>query len=208
MGGVVVSGLLTGWAIAVPVGAVAALIVTLTARTSWRVGAGAALGVASVDAGYAVVAVVAGAWVASLLEPIARELGIVSGLVLLAMAALAARHAVRDGAATSPADDADRRPMTAGRAYVLFLGITALNPATVVYFAAIVLGNDHLTSGVGQAVVFVMAVAVASGSWQLLLATGGAALGRTITGPRGRLVTGLVSAVVIAALAVRTIVTA
>ena len=59
MGEVVVSGLLTGWAIAVPVGAVAALIVTLTARTSWRVGAGAALGVASVDAGYAVVAVVA-----------------------------------------------------------------------------------------------------------------------------------------------------
>ena len=163
--------------------AVAALIVTLTARTSWRVGAGAALGVASVDAGYAVVAVVAGAWVASLLAPIARGLGIASGLVLLGMACLAARHALRpagDGAGATE----DRRPMTPGRAYVLFLGITALNPATVVYFAAIVLGNDHLTDGVAQAVGFVGAVAVASGSWQLLLATGGAALGRTGTGPR------------------------
>lgn len=207
MGDVVLSGLLTGWAIAVPVGAVAALIVTLTARTTWRVGAGAALGVATVDAGYAVVAVVAGAWVASLLEPVARELGIVSGAVLLGLAALTALHAVRSGSAAGAEAD-DRRPMTPARAYVLFLGITALNPATVVYFAAIVLGNDHLTSGVAEAVVFVAAVAVASGSWQLLLASGGAALGRTVTGPRGRLVTGLVSAAVIAALAVRTIVTA
>lgn len=206
MGEVVVSGLLTGWAIAVPVGAVAALIVTLTARTSWRVGAGAAVGVASVDAAYAVVAVMAGAWVASLLEPVAHTLGVVSGIVLLGLAVLAAIHALRPAADAVTTDE--RRPMTPARAYLLFLGITALNPATVVYFAAIVLGNDHLTDGAVQAVVFVTAVAVASGSWQLLLATGGAALGRSITAPRGRLVTGLLSAAVIAALAVRTIVTA
>jgi arginine exporter protein ArgO len=91
------------------------------------------------------------------------------------------------------------------RAYLLFVGITAANPATVVYFAAIVLGNRHLVSTPVEGVVFVAAAFAASASWQLALAGGGAALGRVVTGPRGRLVTGLVSAVVIALLALSTV---
>ena len=51
---------------------------------------------------------------------------------------------------------------------------------------------------------FVLAAFLASASWQLLLAGGGVALGRVTTGHRGHLVTGLASAAVIAALAVRT----
>ena len=90
---VVVSGLVTGWAIAVPVGAVAALLVTLTARTSWRVGASAAMGVATVDGVYAAVAVVSGAALAQLLAPVATGLRIASGVVLLVLAALTALHA-------------------------------------------------------------------------------------------------------------------
>jgi arginine exporter protein ArgO len=91
-----------------------------------------------------------------------------------------------------------------GRAYLALLGITMLNPTTVVYFAALVLG-----SGAGAAVgpleqgVFVLAAFAASASWQLLLAGGGALLGRALTGRRGRLVTALVSSAVILALAVR-----
>ena len=50
---VVLSGLVTGWAIAIPIGAVGAFLVTLSARTSFRVGAAGALGVASVDGAYA-----------------------------------------------------------------------------------------------------------------------------------------------------------
>ena len=42
--------------------------------------------------------------------------------------------------------------------------------------------------------VFVLAAFVASAAWQLALATGGAALGRVVTGPRGRRITGVVSA--------------
>ena len=56
---VVVSGLVTGLAIAVPIGAVGAFLVTLTARTSWRVGSAAALGVATVDGVYAAVKLLA-----------------------------------------------------------------------------------------------------------------------------------------------------
>jgi len=42
----------------------------------------------------------------------------------------------------------------------------------------------------------------ASASWQLLLAGGGALLGRLLAGPRGRLATALVSSAVIVGLAV------
>ncbi|HYF74759.1 MAG TPA: hypothetical protein VD864_18170, partial [Nocardioides sp.] len=91
---VVLSGLVTGWAIAIPIGAVGAFLVTLAARTSFGVGAAGALGVATVDGGYALLAVVAGAAVADALEPVAGGLQVASGVVLLAIAALTAVHAL------------------------------------------------------------------------------------------------------------------
>lgn len=197
---VVVSGLVTGWAIAVPIGAVGAFLVTLTARTSYGVGAAAALGIATVDGVYAALAVVAGAALSTLLEPVTDPLRIASAVVLLLIAVLTARNALLAGGSGGP----DARPLRPARAYALFVGITAVNPATVVYFAAIVLGNRHLTSTPVEGTVFVLAAFVASASWQLALAGGGAALGRVVTGPRGRRVTGLVSAAVVAGLAVHT----
>ncbi|MET7801153.1 lysine transporter LysE, partial [Streptomyces decoyicus] len=50
-------GLWAGYALAVPVGALAVLLVSVTARTSFRVGASAALGVATADGLYALAAV-------------------------------------------------------------------------------------------------------------------------------------------------------
>jgi arginine exporter protein ArgO len=196
---VVLSGLVTGWAIAIPIGAVGAFLVTLAARTSFRVGAAGALGVATVDGGYALLAVVAGAAVAAALDPVAHPLQIASGVVLLGIAALTAGHAIGTAGRIR-----ETRPMRPAAAYLLFLGITAVNPTTVVYFAAVVLGNRHLVSSAVEGVAFVVAAFVASASWQLFLAGGGAALGRVATGHRAHLVTGLVSAVVIAALALHT----
>lgn len=193
------SGLVTGWAIAIPIGAVGAFLVTLSSRTSFAVGAAGALGVATVDGGYAALAVIAGAAVAAALAPVADGLTLASGLVLLVIAALTAVHAVR-----STAQVRETAPMRPRTAYALFLGITAVNPTTVVYFGAVVLGNPRLVSSTAEGVVFVLAAFLASASWQLLLAGGGAALGRVATGRRAHLVTGLVSAVVIAALAVHT----
>lgn len=197
---VVLSGLVTGWAIAIPIGAVGAYLVTLTARSSLRVGASAALGIAAVDGVYAAAAVVGGSAIAGVLEPAAGPLRVTAAGVLLLIAALTAAHALAtNGTAREVA------PMRPLRAFWLFVGITAANPMAVVYFAAVVLGNRNLVSTPTEGVVFVVAAFLASASWQLALAGGGAALGRVVTGPRGRLVTGLVSAVVIAALAVRTV---
>lgn len=196
---VVLSGLVTGWAIAIPIGAVGAFLVTLTARTSWPVGSAGALGIATVDGVYAALAVVAGAALADLLDPVAAGLQLASALVLLVIAVLTLLHAMRGG--NGPRQT---RPMRPGAAFALFVGITAVNPTTVVYFAAIVLGNRDLVAGAAQGLVFVFAAFVASASWQLLLAGGGAALGRAVMGPRGRRVTGVVSALVIGLLALHT----
>jgi arginine exporter protein ArgO len=57
--------------------------------------------------------------------------------------------------------------------------MTTMNPLTVVYFTALVLGRQAAAApGRADQAVFVVAVFVASASWQLVLAGGGAFLGR------------------------------
>ncbi|MEV1287482.1 LysE family transporter, partial [Micromonospora sp. NPDC049679] len=86
MSEVFVAGLLAGYGVAVPVGAIAILILGLTARTSLRVGAAAALGVATADGLYAVVAVLGGAALAGAIAPVAGPLRWLAAVVLLGLA--------------------------------------------------------------------------------------------------------------------------
>lgn len=79
--------------------------------------------------------------------------------------------------------------------------MTMLNPTTVIYFAALILGSSARLRPLELAV-FVLAALAASASWQLLLACGGALLGRILTGERGRLATALVSSILITGFAV------
>ena len=76
--------------------------------------------------------------------------------------------------------------------------------ATCAVFAVIRVAGLDLVPPLVQLVSFTpyVAAGAASASWQLLLATGGSLLGRVLTGPRGRLATGLSSAAVIAVLAI------
>ncbi|MGW0854418.1 LysE family transporter [Streptomyces sp. NPDC002690] len=204
MSAALVAGLLAGYGIAVPVGAVAAYLVALTARTSLRVGAGAALGVATADGLYALVAVAGGSALAPLVEPVAPPLRWASAVVLVVMAGRGAVTAVRHHRAReAPAAGTDRRPLGSLRAYLGLLGLTLMNPVTVLYFAALVLaGQGAAAPGSAERAVFVAAAFVASATWQLLLVGGGALLGRVLTGPRRRLVTALLSGAVITGLAV------
>ena len=192
-----VAGLLAGWGIAIPVGAVATYLVTLTARTSPAVGGAGALGVATADGLYALLAVVGGAALTGLIAGIAGPLRWASAVVLVAVAAGIAWSAIRDHRAGRPGPGRVRS-MTPTRAYGTLLGITLLNPATVIYFSALVVGSKATGAPTaGQGAVFVLGAFVASASWQLLLVAGGTVLGRALTGRRGRLITGLVSSVLI-----------
>jgi arginine exporter protein ArgO len=202
-----VSGLLAGYGVAIPVGAIGVLIIGLSARTSVRVGVGAALGVATADGIYALIAVLGGAAIATVIEPFATPLKIVAAVVLIGIAARIAVTALRHRGDAARAAVVPRLA-TPFRAYAALVGLTLLNPATVIYFAALVLGHRAagMSGSSSQQVVFVAAAFVASASWQLLLAGGGAALGRTLSGPRGQLATALASSVLIVILAALTIV--
>ncbi|MEU7589285.1 LysE family transporter [Micromonospora sp. NPDC049230] len=207
MSGAFVGGVVAGYGVAIPVGAIAILILGLSARTSFRVGAAAALAVATADGLYAALSAFGGAGLAGIIAPVAGPLRVVAAVVLLGLAA----HGLWRAWSThrsrlAPTAPPGRGLGTPGRAYAALLGLTLLNPATVLYFAALVLGGrDTVAPGAVDAAFFVAGVFVASGSWQLLLAGGGTVVGRALASPRGRLVTGLVSSALIAALAMATL---
>ena len=196
-----VAGLAAGYGVAVPVGAIAILVMSLAARTSLRVGAAAALGVAAADGLYAAVAVTGGAMLAGLIAPIAAPLRAVAAVVLLGLAVHTAVTAVRHH--RDPARAGARAGLcTPRRAFGGLLGLTLLSPMTIVYFGALVVGRQAgARPTVSGALAFVFAVFAASASWQLLLAGGGSLIGRLLTSPRGRLVTALASSALILVLA-------
>ncbi|WP_328407851.1 LysE family transporter [Streptomyces violaceus] len=199
-----VAGLLAGYGIAVPVGAVGTYLVSLTARTSLRTGVCAALGVATADGLYALAATLGGTALAAALRPVLGPLRWVCVLVLLGLALRGAVTAVREYRGHRLATRTAPAPPSPARAYTVLLGITLLNPTTVIYFAALVLGSQATgPAGPMEQGVFVLAAFAASAGWQVLLAGSGALLGRALTGHRGRLATALVASGVMTALAVR-----
>ena len=188
----VVAGILAGYGIAIPVGAIAVLIVDLGSREGFRSGAAAGIGAATADGVYAAVAALFGAAVAAVLVPWATPLRWISVGALVGIAAVGFRRALRtpvlavadppslgvgDGAPS--ADLLGRRGLA--RTYAAFLGLTLLNPMTVTYFGALVLGLPALSGGAGARLAFAAAAFVASASWQLLLAGVGALLHRHAT---------------------------
>jgi threonine/homoserine/homoserine lactone efflux protein len=199
-----IAGLLAGYGIAIPVGAVATYLVALTARNSLKIGACAALGVATADGVYALIAQIGGSALAHTLQPVLVPLRWSSAAVLIA---LAVRGGIAAFRRSSSAKDVE--PLRPGRAYLGLWAVTMMNPLTVIYFAALVLGTQGRSApGHVEQAVFVGAAFIASASWQLLLALGGALLGRVLTGSRGRLVTALGSSILIAFLAVRLLLSA
>ncbi|MET9426065.1 LysE family transporter [Streptomyces sp. NPDC006540] len=201
MDDVLISGALAGFGIAMPVGAVTVVIVTLSAQTSLRTGLAGAMGTATADGLYALIAALTGAALAGLLQPVAQPMRWTAAVVLLALAAKGLADAVRRSLdAGSVQRVEEKRPLNV---YLQFLGLTVLNPLTIVYFSTLVLAlrNDDWPAMGG--LLFVVAAFAASASWQVLIAVGGALVGRVLTSDRGRLGTALIGNGVIIFLAVR-----
>ena len=211
------AGAIAGYALAIPVGAIAALLITLGARHGARVAAGGAFGAATVDGVYATVAVTAGAVIAPLILQIEEPLRWISVVVLVVLGVVLARPAFRRRAAPIDAAAIDERDapgsetgqvgvrrVTAWRLFATVSALTLINPVTVVYFAALI-GSSTIPADatVSERAVFVLAAFAASLSWQLLLTTAGSLVGRVLTGPTGTRVTALVGGALVIALAVR-----
>jgi len=162
-----VAGALAGWAIAIPVGAIAVLIVEIGIRRGFLVAAAAGAGAASADGLYAALAAVGGTALAAFLEPLEGPLRVVAIGALLAIG-IRGLLLVTIGPRRVPGS-ADL-PIQVVGTYVRFLGLTLLNPATVIYFAALILALPDLGRGPGERAAFVAGAFLASLSWQLILA--------------------------------------
>jgi threonine/homoserine/homoserine lactone efflux protein len=191
-----VAGLLAGYAVALPLGAIGSYLISLTARTSLRIGVAAALGVAVMDGLYALLAVLGGTAAATVLRPLAGPLRwtAVVALLLLAGRALTATRRPPGGSTEPPAHP---RPAAV---FGQFLALTAINPGTLISFVALVI-DARLGSAlpIGARALFVLGTFVASVSWQLVLAAAGAMLGRLLSSRRA--VLGYLSAGLLAVLA-------
>ena len=198
------AGGVAGYGVALPVGAISVLIVDTGLRRGLVPAMAAGLGAATADLLYASVAMLAGSAIVALLAPISGWLRLVSGAVLLVIAAvmlvgnLRARRA-EPAAAAEAAPAARERGLR--RTFAGFLGLTLLNPLTIVYFTALILGlRDQRLEPLDARAAFVAGVFVASLSWQWILAGAGTVLRHRLSGT-ARTITSLVGAAIVAALA-------
>jgi len=189
------TGALAGLAIAVPLGAIAVLLLAEGAARGFRRGLPASAGVAAVDAVYAALAVGAGAALAPVIGTWGAWPGAIGGIVLVGLGGRGIRSALRptdmDAAGAAP------RPARGWHRFAAFFALTALNPATLLYFAAIVAGLASTVRSPASAALFVAGVALASFAWQSLLVGVGALLHRR-AGAGLRRATGVVGGCAIA----------
>jgi arginine exporter protein ArgO len=198
-----ISGVLAGYGIAIPVGAIAIFLIKLGATACLCIGAAAGLGAASVDGGYALATVVGGHGFAGQVHALAAQLHPAAGVLLAVVATWMGLAAVRRYRAPGTTPGIALRLRKPLRAYMTLAGITMLNPLTALYWAALVLGRQASAIGFtpAQAGVFVLAVLAASASWQLVLVCGGKVIGGVVASRRGMLAISLASSLLIAVLA-------
>jgi arginine exporter protein ArgO len=167
-----IAGAIAGYGIAIPVGPVAVLIIELGVRRGLRLAVAAGLGAATADGLYALLAVLAGARIAELLGPVTPALQLVAVIVLFGIATRGVYLALYHARIGIPGNaELPSQPL---RTYLRFLAITLLNPTTILYFAALILGRPELGETPAERAAFIAGAALASVSWQLLLAFLGA----------------------------------
>jgi threonine/homoserine/homoserine lactone efflux protein len=167
MNAALLAGIFAGYAIAVPVGVIAVLIIEAGMAGGLRRGFAAGAGAATVDLIYCVTALFIGGVLSQVLASVLLPLQVLSGVVLISIGVrgLYVLWRGRRGEVANPNDPRVRG--SAVQLYLRFIVLTALNPATVLYFLALAVG-------------FTVGAAGASLSWQLLLGAIGAAAGRLL----------------------------
>ena len=195
MGQAFLLGIAAGYAIAIPFGPIAILIVRTGVRQGLRAAAAAGAGTATADLVFATIAMLFGAAASALIAPILPAARLVAGAALAVIA-------VRGLLAAPQVMERESAPVRAGNTYLLFLGLTMLNPPTVIYFVSLAIALPEVSADFASRAVFAVAAFLASLSWQEVLALVGAMLHGRLT-PRLQRVTAVVSSLIILALAAR-----
>ncbi|HYV21852.1 MAG TPA: LysE family transporter [Candidatus Bathyarchaeia archaeon] len=188
-------GVVAGYAIAIPFGPIAILIVRTGVRRGLRAAAAAGAGAATADLVFATIAMLFGAAASALLAPILPAARLLAGAALAIIA-------LRSLLAAPPVIERDSGGAGTGSTYLLFLGLTMLNPPTVIYFVSLAVALPELSADFGSRAAFVVGAFLSSLSWQEFLAVIGAMLHGRLT-PRLQRMTAVVSSLIILALAAR-----
>jgi arginine exporter protein ArgO len=191
------TGVAAGYGIAIPVGAIAVLIMDLGIRRGFWPAFAAGAGTATADFLYAGLAVLGGTALAAVVDSIREPLRIVSGVVLAIIGVIGLMRSRKPPDSTLP----DARRADLPRTYARFVALTVVNPTTIVYFAAVVIGlgvAGDLSAGEGA--LFVIGAFLASLSWQTLIASVGAFAGHRLS-LRARRVVSVIGNLVILAIA-------
>jgi len=188
-------GVAAGYAIAIPFGPIAILIVRTGVRQGLRAAAAAGAGAATADLVFSTVAMLFGAAASAFLAPILPAARLVAGAALAVIA-------VRGLLAVPQSMDRESGKARPGNTYLLFLGLTMLNPPTVIYFVSLAIALPEVSADLTSRAAFVAGAFLASLSWQEVLALVGAMLHGRLT-PGLQRVTAIVSSLIILALAAR-----
>ncbi|OLZ70735.1 hypothetical protein AVW11_07765 [Streptomyces amritsarensis] len=191
------AGAAAGLGVAMPMGAMSVLLLQEAMRHR-RTAVAAATGIAVVDLGYAALATAVGPWVASHVFAVEAWVRLASAAILLAIAAHGLAGARPKAAAPPVADPPDPAPSSASasasagatrtatdlrpaKAFARYVALTAINPTTALYFAALTTaqGASLRTGPAGAA--FLVGVGAASLLWQQALVALGSLAGARIS---------------------------
>lgn len=170
------AGIAAGLGVAMPLGAVAALLLREGLVNGLRVGLSAAAGVAVVDTFYCAIAMLAGAAFSPAVTSHQSLFLTLSGLLIALIGIRQLVSGLRNRSTEVP--EVNRTaPLNT---FVRFLGLTALNPLTLVYFVALAGAvTSHSESWFGPTV-FVFAVGLSSLAWQVLIVSTGTVFGKAL----------------------------
>lgn len=188
------AGVIAGFGVAAPLGAIGILLLREGLAAGFRAAAPAAFAVALVDTVYCTLAVFAGAAAAPLAASWGPLPAVAGGTALILLGLAGIRQTCRGvprpaagaraRAAAAPEEPEGRaakvraakhRPAHRGR-FALFMALTAVNPVTLLYFAALAAGLRDLLAPPAGPAAFITGVAAASLTWQLGLVFSGAFL--------------------------------
>ncbi|MEV7446111.1 LysE family transporter [Streptomyces sp. NPDC091204] len=194
------AGAVAGLGVAMPMGAMSVLLLQEAVRHR-RTAMAAAAGIAVVDLGYAALATAVGPWVASHVSPIEAWVRLASAAVLLTIAAHGLTRSPRPlphdtappafeargsggsapGNGAAPGQETRTGTRPAATAFARYIGLTALNPTTALYFAALTTAQGATLDTGPAGAAFLLGVGAASLLWQQTLVVLGALAGTRIS---------------------------